>query len=74
MIILAKWKSITLADTLTNFTEIPSGPLALFTLSDLVILLISLVLVYGRSSLSSGTHKFLIFWMLGWLLHTEINL
>ena len=71
LIILAKWQSITLAIILTNFAEIPSGSLALFTFSDLIILLISLVLAYGRSNLFSGTHKFLIFRMLGWLLYTE---
>ena len=71
LIILAKGQSITLADILTNFAEIPSDPLALFTFSDLVILLMSLVLAYGRSNVFSGTHKFLIFRMLGWLLYTE---
>ena len=65
LIILAKGQSITLADILTNFAEIPSDPLALFTFSDLVILLMSLVLAYGRSNVFSGTHKFLIFRMLG---------
>ena len=70
--ILAKWQSITLAKLLTNFAEIPSGPLALFTFSDLIILLMSLVLAYGRSNVFSGTHKFLIFRVLGWLLYTEI--
>ena len=71
LIILAKWQSITLAIILTNFAEISSGSLALFTFSDLIILLISLVLAYGRSNLFSGTHRFLIFRMLGWLLYTE---
>ena len=56
--------------TLTNFAETPSEPLALFTVIDLII---SLVLAYGRSNLFSGTHKFLIFRMLGWLLYTEIT-
>ena len=32
----------------------------------------SLVLAYYRSNLFLGTHKFLIFQMLGWLLYTEI--
>ena len=68
LIILAKWQSTTLADILANFAEILCGPLALFTFSDLIILLMSLVLAYGRSNLFSGTHKFLIFRMLGWLL------
>ena len=36
--------AIILADILKNFVEIPPGPLALFTLSDLIILLMSLVL------------------------------
>ena len=35
LIILAKWQSIALTDILTNFAEMPSGPLALFTFSDL---------------------------------------
>ena len=61
LIILAKWQSITLADILTNFAEVASGPLALFTFSDLITLLISLVLAYGRSNVFSGTHTFLIF-------------
>ena len=65
LIKLAKWQSITFADILTNYAEIPSGPLDLFTLSDLIILLMSLVLAYGRSNLFSGTHKFLIFRTLG---------
>ena len=64
LIILAKWQSITLADILTNFAEVASGPLALFTFSDLITLLISLVLAYGRSNVFSGTHTFLIFRML----------
>ena len=68
LVILAKWKSITLADILKNFAEIPSGLLALFTFSDLIILLMSLVPAYGRSNLLSGTHKSFIFWMLAWLL------
>ena len=49
-----------------------SGPLALFKFSYLIILLMSLVLAYGRSNLFSRTHKILIFRMLGWLLYTEI--
>ena len=65
LIILAKWQSITLADILKNFAEIPSGSLALFTFSDLIILLMSLVLAYGRSNLFSGIHKVCIFRMLG---------
>ena len=71
-IILAEWQSITLVDILRNFAEIPSGPLALFTFSDLIISLISLVFAYGRSNLFSGIHEFLIFRMLGELLYTEI--
>ena len=48
--ILTKCESRALADILTNFAEIPSDLLALFKLSDLIILLImSLVLLaYGR--------------------------
>ena len=65
MIILAKWQSITLADILTNFAEIPLGPLALFTFSGLFILLMSLVFAYVRSNVFSGTHKVLVFRMLG---------
>ena len=38
--ILAKWESRTLPDILTNFAEIPSGPLVPFKLSDLISLLI----------------------------------
>ena len=64
LIILAKWQSITLADILTNFAEIRSDSLALFTLSHLIILLMSLVLACGRSNLFSGIHKFFIFRML----------
>ena len=63
LIILPKWQSI---------AEIPSGPLALFILSDLIILLMSLLLACGRSNLFPGIHNFLIFWMLRWLLYTEI--
>ena len=59
-----------MADTLTNFAEIPSDPLALFAVSGLVI---SPVLAYGRSNLFSGTHKFLIFRILEWLLYTGIT-
>ena len=33
LIILNKWRSITLASILANFAELPSGPLTLFTLS-----------------------------------------
>ena len=51
----------TLADILKYFAEIPSGLLALFTFSDLIILLMSLVPAYGRSNLLSGTHKSFIF-------------
>ena len=58
MIISAKWQSITLAVILTNFVEIPSGPLALFTYSDLITLLMSLVLAYGRSISFSGSQFF----------------
>ena len=43
-------------DILTNFAEIPSYLLASFTFSDLIILLMSIVLAYGRSNLFSGTH------------------
>ena len=32
----------------------------------------SLVLAYGRSNFFSGTHKFIIFRMLGWLQYMEI--
>ena len=47
--ILTKCESRALAYILTNFAEIPSDPLALFKLSDLIILLImSLVLAYCR--------------------------
>lgn len=59
-----------MADTLTNFAEIPFDPLALFAVSDLVI---SPVLAYGTSNLFSGTQKFFIFRMLGWLLYTGIT-
>ena len=65
LIILAKCQSITLADILTNFAEIPSGTFALFTFSDLIIFLMSLLLAYGRSNVFLGTHKFLIFRMPG---------
>ena len=71
MIILAKWQSVTLADILVNFTEIPSGPLALFTFKWFNYF-INVACVYGSSNLFSGTHKFLIFRILGWLLYTEI--
>ena len=72
LIILAKWQSIILADILTNFAKKPSGTLALFTFGDLIILLMSLVLAYGRSNAFFGTHTFFIFRMLGWLLYIEI--
>ena len=35
LIVLVKWQLLTLANILTNSAEIPSGPLALFTFSDL---------------------------------------
>ena len=44
LIILAKGQSITFAGLLTNFSEIPRGPLALFALSDLIISLMTFVL------------------------------
>ena len=69
--ILAKWQSVTLADILRNFSEIPSVLLALFTLSGLIIL-IPLVLAFGRSNLFLGTQKFSIFGMLGCSPCTEI--
>ena len=73
LIILAKWESVTLADIFTNFAEMPTDPLALFTSSDFIILLnISLVLAYGISNLFLGAHKFFIFRMVGWLLYMEI--
>ena len=74
MIILTKWESVTLADILTNFAEIPTGPLALFTLSDLINFLIMLLaLPYDRSNLLRK-HKFWIFWMAEWLPYMQISL
>ena len=61
LIILAKGQSITFAGLLTNFSEIPRGPLALFALSDLIISLMTFVLAQGRSHIFLGTHKFLVF-------------
>ena len=66
---LTKLESIIFADILTNFAEISSGPWALFTLIHLIVSLMALVLGYDRSNLFSGTHKFLIFRMLRWLLY-----
>ena len=61
--ILAKWESRTLPNILTNFAEIPSGPLVLFKLSDLISLLImSLVLPYGRSYFQVHIN----FWFFEW--------
>ena len=70
--ILDRWQSITLADIWTNLAGIPSGPVALFGSKDLIILLISLVVGFGRSNLVSALKTLFIFWMLGWLLYTEI--
>ena len=57
-----------LADIVKNFAKTSSGSLALFTLIDLVISLMSLVLAYGRSN------SFLIFRMLRWLLFLTVLL
>ena len=51
LIILAKWQSIRLVDILKNFLWMRLGPSAMFTFSDLIILLMSLVRVFGRSNL-----------------------
>ena len=68
--ILDRRQSITLADTWTNLAGIPSGHL--FGFKDLIILLMSLAVGFGRSNLVSGLKTLFIFWMLGWLLYTEI--
>ena len=51
--ILNSWQSATLADILTNLVAMPSGPLILFLSKDLIILLISLAVGFGRSNLLS---------------------
>ena len=49
--ILDRWQPITLADIWRNLGGIPSGPVALFLSKDLIILLISLAVGFGRSNL-----------------------
>ena len=67
-----RWQSMTLADIWTSLAEIASGPVALLVSKDLTILLISFAVGFGRSNLLSVLKTLFIFWMLGWLLYTDI--
>ena len=51
--IFDRWQSMRLADIWTNLAGIPSGPVVLFVSKDLIILLISLAVGFGRSNLLS---------------------
>ena len=53
VMILDRWQPMTLADIWTNFAGLPSGPVALLEYKDLIILLISLAVGFGRSNLLS---------------------
>ena len=67
-----RWQSMTMADIWINLTVIPSGPVVLFVSKDLIILFLSLAVGFGRSNLLSVLKTLFIFWMLGWLLYTDM--
>ena len=67
-----RWQSMAMADIWTNLTVIPSGPVVLFVSKDLIILLISLAVGFGRSNLLSVLKTLSTFWILGWLRYTDI--
>ena len=65
-----RYQSITLANIWASLAGIPSGPVALLVSEDLIILLMSLAVGFGRSNLLSVLKT--LFWMVGWLLYTDI--
>ena len=65
-IIFAKWLSVTFADILMNFTGIPSGPVALSELNELMILFISWVVACGKLNLLFCVTDDLMAVTLGW--------
>ena len=56
--ILVRYLSTTLAESLISLSGIPSGPVALFTLSDLTVLLISSLEAGGKWKLKESGKTF----------------
>ena len=72
VMILDRWQPMTLANIWTNLPWLPSGPVALLESKDLIILLISLAVGFGRSNLLSVLKTLSTFWILGWLRYADI--
>ena len=67
--ILVKYLSTTFAESLKNLSGIPSGPVALFALSDVSLSLSSFLQAGGKPKLKEYSKKFsFMFTTLGWFL------
>ena len=65
-VIFAKWLPITFADSLMNITGIPSGPVALLEVNELIILFMSWVVAGGKLNLLFCVTDNLAAITLGW--------